>query len=146
MMRGGSIFQPRITTFTKADVTAAPAWNTGALTIFTITGDVILTCWGAVTTALTSTGNTGTLALGVSGATTTLIGTTTVDGTKLHTAKFVWADTAAASLIVALPGTSGWYAVSGTNVILTVATNNMTAGGMTIYCAWLPISAGASVV
>jgi uncharacterized repeat protein (TIGR02543 family) len=146
MMRGSANFSPRVTVFSKPDVTVATAWNTGAITIFTVTGDVLLTCFGAVTTALTSTGNTGTLALGVSGSTTTLIGTTTVDGTKLHTAKQVWADTSASALIVAMPGTSGWYAVSGTNVILTVATNNMTAGGMNLYAIWLPMSAGASVV
>lgn len=149
MMRGGSLlWQPRTTVFTKADVTAATAWTTGnsPITIFTVTGDVIVNCWGAVTTALTSTGNTGTLSLGTAGAVTTLLGTTTVDGTKLHTVGFVWCDTTASSRVAALPGTSGWFAISGSNIILTVATNSMTAGGMNIYCQWVPISAGASVV
>lgn len=148
MLRAASVFQPRVTTFTKADVTAVTAWTTGnsPLTIFTVTGDVLLTCWGAVTTAMTSTGANGTLALGFSGGTGDLIAATTVDGTILHTAKFIWASNAGAKLSYPLPGTSSWYAVSGSNVILTVATNSMSAGGMTIYCAWIPISAGATVV
>lgn len=148
MMRGSATFAPRFTSFTKADVTAGTAWTTGnsPVTVFTVTGDVLLTCWGAVTTAMTSTSNTGTLALGFSGGTGDLIAATTVDGTILHTAKFIWTSNAGAKLSYPLPGTSSWYAVSGSNVILTVATNSMSAGGMTIYCAWIPVSAGASVV
>jgi hypothetical protein len=32
------------------------------------------------------------------------------------------------------------------NVILTIATNNMTAGAANLYMDWIPISAGATVV
>lgn len=148
MLRAASVFNPRVTVFTKADVTAATAWTTGnsPVTIFTVTGTVLITCFGVVTTGLTSTSNNGTLSLGVAGTVTTPIGTTTVDGTKLHTAGFVWADTNGNAKIVAMPGTSGWYAVSGSNIILTVATNSMTAGGMNIYALWIPVSSGATVV
>lgn len=142
-----SAFNPRITVFSKPDVTVATAWTTAnsPVTIFTVTGTVLINCAGVVTTPLTSTSNTGTLALGVTGTTTTPISTTTVDGTKLHTANFVWADTSASSRIVAMPGTSGWYIVSNSNIILTIATNNMSAGGMDLYAVWLPLSSGASV-
>ncbi len=147
-LSGGAQQLPRITKFTKADVTAATAWTTGnsPITIFTVTGDVLVKCWGVVTTILTSTGGTGTLSLGTPDAVTALIGTTSVNGTILHTVKYIWASTAGAATIYALPGTDSWYAVSGTNIVLTVATNSMTAGGMNIYCQWIPISAGASVV
>lgn len=144
----GSFGTPNLTTFAKADVTAATAWTTGnsPVTIFTVTGDVLINCWGVVTTAMTSTGANGTLALGTVGATGTIIAATTVDGTILHTAKFIWASTAGAAPIYALPATSGWFVVSSTNVVLTIATNSMSAGGMTIYGIWIPISSGASVV
>lgn len=150
MMKSGStgVLIPCTSIFTKADVTAATAWTTAnsPVTIFTVTGVVLLTCAGVVTTPLTSTGGTGTLALGVSGTTGGIIAATTVDGTKLHTTDFVWADTSASAKIVAMPSTSGWFIVSNSNVILTIATNNMSAGGMKIYCQWIPLSAGASVV
>lgn len=143
----GSFNYPRVTPFTKADVTAATAWTTAnsPVTIFTVTGDVLITCVGAVTTPLTSTANTGTLALGVSGSTGGIIAATTIDGTKLHTANFVWADNTGNTKIIALPSTSGWFLVSNSNIILTIATNNMTAGGMTLYGIWIPLSSGASV-
>lgn len=148
MNRGGSIFQPRVTVFTKADVTAATAWTTGnsPITLFTVTGDVLINVGGVVTTALNSTGNTGTLAVGVSGLTGALIAATTVDGTKLHTAGFTWTDTNGNQRAFAMPGTTGWYLVSGSNIILSIATNSMTSGGMTLYAIWIPLSAGASVV
>lgn len=148
MLRAVSVFNPRVTKFSKPDVTVATAWTTAnsPITIFTVTGVVLVTCSGVVTTPLTSTSSTGTLALGTSSGTGTLIAATTVNGTKLHTTNFVWADTTASSSIAALPGTSGWYIVAGSNIILTVATNSMTAGGMDIYAMWIPLSAGATVV
>lgn len=148
MLRAASVFSTRVSIFSKPDVTVATAWTTGnsPVTIFTVTGTVLITCAGVVTTPLTSTGNTGTLALGVLGTTGGIIAATTVDATKLHTAGFVWADTSASAKIVALPATSSWFIVSGSNIILTVATNSMTAGGMDIYATWIPLSAGANVV
>lgn len=147
MLRAASSFTVRTTIFSKPDITVAPAWTTAnsPVTIFTVTGTVLITCAGVVTTPLTSTSSTGTLALGVTGTTGGIIAATTVDGTKLHTANFVWGDATASSKIVALPATTGWFIVSGSNIILTVATNNMTAGGMDIYAMWLPLSAGATV-
>lgn len=146
MLRARGVFNPNVTIFSKPDVTAATAWNTGAIPIFTVTGTVLMTCAGAVTTAMTSTGANGTIALGVTGSVAAFIAATTVDGTKLHVAKQIWVDTAGISYAVALPGTSSWYMVSGTNVILTVATNNMASGGMDIFAMWTPLSAGATVV
>ena len=148
MLRAVSVFNPRVTKFSKPDVTAGTAWTTAnsPVTIFTVTGTVLITCAGAVTTLMTSTGNTGTLALGVSGTTGLFIAATTVNGTNLHAANQVWTGTTANVLGAALPGTSGWFIVSGSNVILTIATNNMTAGGMDLYGMWIPLSAGATVV
>ncbi len=148
MLRARGVFNPNVTIFSKPDVTVATAWTTAnsPVTIFTVTGAVLMACAGAVTTAMTSTGGTGTLALGVTGTIAGFIAATTVDGTKLHTAKQVWVDTTATQFMASLPGTSSWFIVSGTNVILTIATNNMASGGMDIYGMWYPLSAGATVV
>lgn len=141
-------FPASVTTFTKADVTAATAWTTAnsPVTLFTVTGDVLLNCWGVVTTAMTSTGATGTLALGVADAAAALIAATTINGTILNVAKQIWTSTGGVQTAYALPGTSGWFAVSSSNIVLTIATNNMSAGGMRLNCIWIPISAGATVV
>lgn len=141
-----SAFNPRVTSYSKPDVTVAPAWTTAnsPQTIFTVTGTVLVTCVGSVTTPLTSTSSTGTIALGTTSGTGTIIAATTVNGTKLHTTGFVWADTTASSSVAALPATSGWFVCTG-NIILTIATNNITAGGLNIYAIWFPLSAGASV-
>ena len=70
----------------------------------------------------------------------------TVDGTILHTAAFVWASTAGNTKALAVPSSGAPIAVgTSTNIILTVATNSMTAGGMIIYCMYIPLSSGASV-
>lgn len=141
---------PRLTTYTKADVTAATAWTTGnsPVTIFTVTGDVLITnIYGVVTTALTSASNNGTIALGVSGATGGFIAATTLDATILHTAGFIWTTTGGILKIYSVPGSGAPFAVgTNTNIILTIATNSASAGGMTIYCQWIPMSAGATVV
>lgn len=147
MMRGGSLlWQPRTSVFTKADVTAGTAWTTGnsPITVFTVTGNVMLNVFGVVTTPLTSTSSTGTIALGTASGTGTIIAATTVNGTKLHTTGFVWCDTTASSNIAAMSGTTAWYACSG-NLIVTIATNSLTAGGIILYCNWVPMSAGSSV-
>lgn len=144
----GGVFSPRLTQVTKADVTAATAWTTGnsPVTLFTVTGDVLFNCWGVVTTALTSTGGTGTLALGTADATGAVIAATTINSTILHVAKQIWTSTAGIQATYALPGTSGWFAISSSNIVLTIATNSMSAGGMNIFCLWIPVSAGATVV
>lgn len=136
-----------VTTVSKADVTAATAWTTAnsPVTLFTVTGDVLLNCWGVVTTAMTSTGGTGTLALGTADAAGAIIAATTINGTILNVAKQIWTSTGGVQSAYALPATSGWFAVSGTNIVLAIATNNMSAGGMRINCVWVPISAGATV-
>lgn len=138
----------QVATYTKADVTAVTAWVTGnsPITVFTVTGTVLLTCFGVVTTALTSTGANGTLALGTADAAGAIIAATTVNGTILHTAGQIWTSTGGVQTIYALPASGAWFAVSGSNIVLTIATNSMTAGGMTLYCIWTPLSTGAGVV
>lgn len=138
------------TVFTKADVTAATAWTTAnsPVTIFTVTGAILCRVYGVTTTALTSAGpGTGTLALGITGTTGLFIAATTANGSTNFILDGVWVDNAPTVKAKQLPSIiDTWVVLSNANVILTVATNNMTAGGMNLYCDWLPLTAGATVV
>lgn len=136
-------------TFTKADVTAggATAWTTAnsPLTIFTVTGRVLMRVFGVVTTSFTSTSNTGTIALGA-GATTTLLHTTyTANGTQLQENGLVAASTGQTTA-GGFSNSAQFQIVNGVPVILTVGTNDMTAGGIVYYCQWIALSDGATVV
>ncbi len=137
------------TLFSKPDVTAVTAWTTGnsPVALWTVTGAVLARVYGVVTaTGFTSTGATGTLSIGISGTVQLFLPTTTANGTNL-VASSVWLDSAptvAGKVLSAVPLT--WVLLNGANIILTVATNSMTAGGITLFCDWIPVSAGATVV
>lgn len=138
------------TILTKADVTAATAWTVvnSPVTLFTVTGVVRAIVLPVVTTLFTSTANTGTLALGITGNTGMFRAATTADGSTKLLANAPWIDAnALANRGAAVPTADGpGYILNGANIILTVATNPMTAGGMTLYCLWTPLSPGATVV
>jgi len=138
---------PRIATFTQADLTAATAWTTGnsPVTIFTVTGDVLVQVFARITTQITTTLNNGTLEAGVVGDTASLLVQDTADGTAFD-AGDVW------TLISAADDSSGqladeWAFVgNGADIVVTIGTNSVTAGGIIVYCRYIPISSGASVV
>ena len=116
------------------------------VTLFTVTGLVEAKCVGVSGAALASTGNTGTLAVGVTGATTGLLGTTTVDGTNFPAANTVWIDTSPTLLGEAMAGANLNGFLTASNIILTIATNNMTTGSLRFLLAWRPWSSDGSVV
>jgi len=136
--------------FSKPDVTVATAWTTAnsGLTLFTVTGLVLCRVYGRATTLLTSTSNTGTLAVGITGTTGLFIAATTANGSTNFIGDSIWIDNAPTVKGKALPALSNTLnlALSNINVILTIATNNMTAGGMDMFCDWIPQSVGASVI
>jgi hypothetical protein len=141
-----------LATFAKADVTVAGssgAWTTAnsPITMFTVTGTVKLRITPVVTTPLTSTGATGTLALGLTSQAALFIAATTIDGTKLHASE-VWqsATPTTASKAALLNNSSGWYEVHDDTIVIAIATNNMTAGGMRFDVDWIAVTAGATVV
>lgn len=109
----------------------------GATTLFTVTGTVALSVFGVVSGA-NLTGS-GTLEVGIAGNTASLIAQTT--GTDLDVGE-IWIDNAPATVEL-LPSLS---IVSGTDVIQTIGTNTITAGTITYYCTWIPISEDGSVV
>jgi hypothetical protein len=149
---GLSMFkQWNTTTFSKPDVTAATAWTTAnsPITLFTVTGSVLCRVYGDVTTLVSSTAGTGTLAVGITGTTGLYLAATTANGTTNLILNSVWLDnapTVLAKALAAINSQGGWVLTRNANIILTIATNNMTAGGVNMYCDWIPVSAGASVV
>ena len=134
---------------TKAIAAAGTSFTTGnsPVALFTVSGVVLARVWAAITTGLTSTSNNGTLAVGVTGNTGAFIAATTMDGTNFPTGS-IWAgDTSPTLKAEALSGGAlNGVPVNNTNIIATIATNSATAGVITFYCEWKPVSAGATVV
>jgi len=108
---------------------------TGATTLFTVTGVVALRIFGYCTLDLTGS---GTLEAGVAGNTAALLAQTT--GTAIDAGE-IWIDTAPAT-VEALPA----YQVVAANVIQTIASATITAGILTYYAQFVPISADGNVV
>ncbi len=124
------------------------AWTTGnsPITLYTVTGTILCRLYGVVgATAVTSTGATGTLSAGVAGNVAVLIPTTTANGTNF-VANTAWVDTAPTVTAKILGATMNPFTVVTGNIILTIATNSMTAGAVALYLDWLPVTAGATVV
>lgn len=138
----------RLATYTQAALqTATPtAWTTGnsPVTLFTVTGKVLMQVMAVVTTALTSTGANGTVSIGVAGATAALLPLTVVDGTNFPLGA-VWTDASPTLKAESLGDAYSAVFEADANVIATIATNSITAGGLIIYCRWIPLSPGASV-
>jgi hypothetical protein len=133
----------------KAIASAAASLTTGAspVTLFTVTGDVLARVFATIQTAITSTGATGTLAVGVTGNTASFLPVTTADGTNFPS-NSVWAGDNSPSLrSEALSAAAlNWAPINKTSIIATVATNSMSAGAITFYCEWRPLSANGLVV
>lgn len=117
---------------------------TGAFTIFTTTGDVLLQVFGVCNVALTS-GGAATIELGVSGNTAVLIAQTTA--TALI-ANEIWHDATPTTTVeqIDLDGTRMFVIANGQDAIMTVATAALTAGDIDFYGLWRPLSANGLVV
>lgn len=123
------------------------AWTTGnsPVTLWTVTGTILARVYGVVgATAFTSTGGTGTLAVGVASNTGVFLAASTVNGTTNFIANSAWIDTTP-TVLAEIMASAAWTVSTG-NIILTVATNSMTAGAVVMYCDWIPVTAGATVV
>lgn len=110
----------------------------GSVPLFTVTGDVIATVYATCSEDLA--GATATLEVGVSGLTAGLIAQTVA--TDIDAGE-VWKDTAPA-LIESLPTPS--IIANGADIIATVGTANITDGTLTFYCAYRPLSVGATII
>ena len=108
-------------------------------TLFTVTGEVVAQVFATCQTALVSAGG-GTISVGISGNTAALIALTTAADILINT---VWIDTTPGT-IQALP--SAQVFTNGTDIIQTIATANVTAGVLTYYCLWAPLSSTGNIV
>lgn len=125
-------------TATKAiTYVAATTGATGVTTMFTVTGTVAVRVFG-VTGAVDLTGS-GTIELGIVGNTAAVIAQTAA--TSIDAGE-IWYD-ASPPTVGILPAL---LVLAGTNIIQTIATNTVTAGTITFYCLWFPISSDGNVV
>ena len=115
----------------------------GAFTIFTVTGDVLISAFGICDVNMA--GATATITLGVSGDATGLIGTTTA--TNLL-ANEVWTDSTpdVTTLEPRNLNATTFVLPNGQNIILTVAVADLTAGDIDFYALWRPLSVDGLVV
>lgn len=108
-------------------------------TLFTVTGTVMAVVFGHCTTNLD--GASATLEVGVTNNTAAIIAQTTA--TDIDAGE-VWRDTGPAVGVETL--NDPLVIVGGADIIETVGTANITAGVITYYCIWYPLSADGNVV
>jgi hypothetical protein len=108
-------------------------------TLFTVTGTCLIIVFGHCTTLLA--GATATLEVGVVGNTAAIIAQTTATDID---ANEVWRDTGPALGVEALNDPQ--VIVGGLDIIETTGTADITAGVITYYCLWFPLSTDGNVV
>ena len=117
------------------------ALTTGAVgphTLFTVTGNVLGNVWGVCSTLVTGS---GTAEVGTANNTTALIAQTT--GTAID-ANEVWQN-ATPTLEVGAALGNAKPIVGGADIVLTIATDTLTAGVITFYCQWRPCNNTSNV-
>lgn len=118
--------------------------NTGEI-LFTVTGDVLVKLGGSVDVAVTSTSGATTIEAGITGNTACLCVQDVIDNTAFAVGDSWTLDTAADANGAAL--SSEWVLVgNGVDIILTIDTDDITAGEMDFYCQFIPASADGAVV
>lgn len=108
-------------------------------TLFTVTGEVELYVVGYIDAAVTSAGAL-TLEVGIAGDTAGLIAQTAVGALLID---LLWMDATPATLI---SKPSEQIIANGADIIHTIATAAATAGAITYYCWWRPLSSDGNVV
>ena len=109
---------------------------TGTTTLFTVTGTVACNVFAVCSTDLTGS---GTLEVGTATSTATLCDQQAATAIDNHE---IWHNA-----IIAVGGQVGGSAhIINEDVIQTIATNTVTAGVLTFYCLWTPISTDGNVV
>ncbi len=115
----------------------------GAFSIFTVTGEVMVQVFGLCSTSLTS-GGAATIELGITGNTAALIAQTTATDLDQYES---WQDNAPEANPGAVDMTARTFVIAnGADVILTVATADLTAGVIDFFCLWRPLSTDGNVV
>jgi hypothetical protein len=113
--------------------------KTGATTLFTVTGCVAVRVFGVC--GLTLEGA-ATLEVGISGATAVILAQL-ADATVLATDE-IYTDASPTTNVEAMP--SQLIIGNGQDIIQTIGSTALTAGILTYYCLWAPISSDGNVV
>lgn len=149
LLEGGFGYSKETKTLTFDGATTNAVGNVAGTgnpaTLFTVTGHVIARIFAIVTTAIVSTGNTGTIEVGIAGDTATLIAQSTV-GSGTFIAEEIWHDGTPDAEIELLTVAADRIVSDGNDVILTCATNNIISGVLAIYCIWTALSSDGNVV
>jgi len=115
----------------------------GAYTIFTVTGDVFVQVFG-LCQVLMNSGGAATIELGITGNTAALIAQTTATDLDQYE---TWQDATPEANPGAVDLTARSFVIAnGADIIMTVATADLTAGDIDFVCRWWPISTNGSVV
>ena len=124
--------------------TAGGDGATGALTLFSVTGQIkIVSLIPFCTTDLTETAGTVTTLLGVVGDTNLFLDTTEPE--DIDVGKF-WHATAQATIAgIAIPASLKDIVISA-DIIQTIVTSTISGGVMDFYLQWIPLSSDAAVV
>lgn len=117
---------------------AATTGAVGAHTLFTVTGSVLANVWGECSTDVTGS---GTGEVGVTGNTAVFIAQTT--GTAIDAGE-VWQNATPTVGVGAALGNAK-PVTNGLDILLTIATDTFTAGVITFYCLWRPVSSGSKI-
>lgn len=134
------IWTDGIVTSKSITYAAATTGATGATTLFTITGDVLVSVFAVCSVSLDSDG-TPTLEVGITDNTAALLAQLT-DATALDAGE-IYIDTSPAT-VESFP--SAKILTNGTDIIQTIGSTTIKAGTVTYYCVWRPISSDGNVV
>ena len=130
---------------TKAYTFAGQGGAQGSIGLFTVTGDVEVEIFGICKDAFTTGGGAATIAVGVAGNTAVIIAQATA--TDLI-ANEIWHDATPTTTVESINTITGRRFVisNGQDIIMTIATADLTAGSCTFYCRWRPLSSDGAVV
>ena len=116
---------------------AASTGAVGSKTLFTVTGTVAVYVFGICAIDLASAG--GTIEVGITGNTAAVIAQAT--STDIDAGEF-WRD-ATPVTVAAIPSL---LMLNATNILQKITGATVSAGEMTYYCLWIPISSDGNVV
>jgi hypothetical protein len=115
----------------------------GAFTIFTVAGDVLIHVFGLCQVLMNSAGA-ATIELGIAGNTASLIAqTTATDLDQYETWQDAGPEANPGNVVTAM---GAFYVIAnGADVILTVATADLSAGDCDFHAFWMPLSLDGNV-
>lgn len=136
---------PRVALKSTGSMASGFGTSDSPVTLFTVTGDCLVRMAASVDAAVTSTSSNGTLEVGVAGNTACLLVQDVADGTAFAIGDS-WTLTTGADANGAQLADEWVLVGDGVDIVLTIATNDMTAGDIDFYCHYLPLTSGSSIV